>query len=538
MSQYEKVVAEIKAGPSGPQIAAIFDFDGTIINGFSVGPHLREQVRAGHIAPGELLELSRALVAFGLGQMDFSTMLALSAQFLAGIKAEEMETFSREVHEKFITKNVYPESRALIDAHKEMGHTVAIISSATQFQVEPAAVDLDIPYFYSSMLEVKKGALTGEVEKPRYGYGKVEAAEELFKELDIDRKKSFFYSDGDEDIPLLDLVGKPRPLNPNSKLRKHAKDNNWLIRDFNSRGRPSIMRASRTLGAYAALVTSFAAGLPILMLTGSRRKARNFSMSVFADTASALIGLEMNVKNEHHLWSHRPAVIIFNHQSKSDVTIMASLVRRDMVGIGKQEIKKIPIIGQVMQYAGTVFIDRKNKDSSIESMKPLIKMMHDEQVCVCIAPEGTRSVSKHLEPFKKGAFHIAMQAQVPIVPVVIHNAIDSAAKGQFFFNPCTVDVEILEPIDTSDWKVETIDQHIADTRQLYVEALSTSQQTAAQEKTSKSKKKPAKKSEAKRKPKSTTKAKPKASGSKTTRRKIARKKLTPSSVALQEITDR
>lgn len=528
MSQYEDIVAEIKAGPSGPQIAAIFDFDGTIINGFSVGPHLREQVRAGHIAPDELIELGRALVAFGLGQMEFSAMLALSAQFLAGMKAEEMETFSREVHEKFITKNVYPESRALIDAHKEMGHTVAIISSATQFQVEPAAIDLDIPHFYSSMLDVKKGALTGEVKKPRYGYGKVEAAEELFHKIDeIDREGSYFYSDGDEDIPLLELVGKPRPLNPNRKLRQHAKENNWPIRDFNSRGRPSVLRAGRTLGAYISLVTSFAAGLPILALTGSTRKARNFSISVFADTASALIGLDMKVKNEHNLWSHRPAVIIFNHQSKSDVTIMCSLVRRDVVGIGKQEIKKIPVIGQVMQYAGTVFIDRKNKASSIESMKPLIKKMHDEQVCVCIAPEGTRSVSKHLEPFKKGAFHIAIQAQVPIVPVVIHNAIDSAAKGQFFFNPCTVDIEVLEPIDTSDWSVDTIDQHITDTRQLYVDALAIKQEEDVIPA-------PVKKTKAKNKTKTKSKAAP---TKKATRRKIARKKLTPSKVALQEITD-
>jgi putative phosphoserine phosphatase/1-acylglycerol-3-phosphate O-acyltransferase len=59
------------------------------------------------------------------------------------------------------------------------------------------------------------------------------------------------------------------------------------------------------------------------------RDALNFSMSVFADVASALIGLNLTIKGEHHLWSHRPAVFLFNHQSNVDMVIIARLLRRD-----------------------------------------------------------------------------------------------------------------------------------------------------------------------------------------------------------------
>ncbi|MEO0952912.1 MAG: lysophospholipid acyltransferase family protein, partial [Pseudomonadota bacterium] len=96
-----------------------------------------------------------------------------------------------------------------------------------------------------------------------------------------------------------------------------------------------------------------------------------------------------------------------------------------------------------------------------------------------IAPEGTRSLSTELLPFKKGAFHIAMQAGVPIVPVVIHNSIDVAPKGTFVFRPATVHVDVLPPVDTSDWQRGDIDTHIAEIRQQFLETLGQADSGAA-----------------------------------------------------------
>ena len=76
-----------------------------------------------------------------------------------------------------------------------------------------------------------------------------------------------------------------------------------------------------------------------------------------------------------------------------------------------------------------------------------------------------------MAPFKKGAFHLAIQAGVPIVPIVIHNALDVAPKGDFAFRAATVMVDVLPPVDTRVWRRETIDQHVAEVRGMYLKAL-------------------------------------------------------------------
>ena len=391
---------------------------------------------------------------------------------MRGISEESYSKFGEELYQKHIAKLIYPESRALIEAHQRKGHTVAIISSATPYQLLPAARDLDVEHVMCTHLEVEDGEFTGGVVRPTcFGTGKVSAAQELAAEYGLDLEQSYFYSDSDDDIELLEHVGKPRPLNPNRKLTNIARREGWPIQQFGSRGRPAMMDWARSIAATGSLVTSFAAGLPIWALTGSRREAQNFSFSLFADTASALIGLDLNVRGEANLWSDRPCVFVFNHQSKADVVIAAKLLRRDIAGVGKQEIKKMPVIGQVLEFGGVVLIDRANAASAIEAMQPLVDAMREDGKCVVLAPEGTRTVSPKLAPFKKGAFHLAMQAGVPMVPIVIHNALDVAPKGEFVFRAATVEVEVLPPVDTSDWSVETLDEHVAQVRNLFLRAL-------------------------------------------------------------------
>lgn len=472
MLPHQDVVAEVLKLPDGPQIGAFFDFDGTVISGYSAFAFIEEQIKRGHLSPRELVELLGAMASFGMGQMGFSAMLLASTQFLRGIREDSYAAFGQELFESHIARKVYPESRALVDAHLRKGHTVAIISSATPYQVDPAARDLDIDHVLCTRLEVEKGMFTGSVIRPTcFGPGKVTAAESLAETYAVDLEKSFFYSDSDDDIQLLERVGNPRPLNPNKKLLAIAERRGWPVRRFGSRGQTHVSDWLRSLLVPASLVGSFLAGLPIWALTGSKRDALNFSVSVFADTASALIGLNLKIKGEHHLWSHRPAVFIFNHQSNVDMVIIARLLRRDITGVGKREIRDMPVIGQVMEAAGVVLIDRRNTASAIEAMRPLVDAMRVEGKSVCLSPEGTRAATIRLGNFKKGAFHLAMQAGVPIVPIVIQNSGDVQPKGDILYHPGTVEVEVLPPIDTSKWSKDTIDEHIAAVRAEYLRVL-------------------------------------------------------------------
>jgi putative phosphoserine phosphatase/1-acylglycerol-3-phosphate O-acyltransferase len=151
--------------------------------------------------------------------------------------------------------------------------------------------------------------------------------------------------------------------------------------------------------------------------------------------------------------------------------ILAKLIRRDMGGVGKKEIKDIPILGKLMEWGGTVFVDRADGKSAIKAMEPLVDAIRIEGKSICIAPEGTRTLTPKLGAFKKGAFHLAMQAGVPIVPIVIHNATDVAPKNEFVMRPATVRVTVLPPVDTSKWSVKTLNAHVRDVRNLFLRTL-------------------------------------------------------------------
>ena len=471
-SNLEPLLNAIENSPEGPRICAIFDFDGTLISGYSATAFLREQLRRGDVSAREFLELASAMASFGLGNMGFSAMMAATTQFLDGIEESAYIELGEELFEKQIARLVYPEARALIAAHRAKGHTLAIISSATPYQVEPAAADLGIESVLCTQLEVEDGVFTGQVVRPTcFGQGKVDAAEVLADSVGANLAQSFFYSDSTDDQLLLERVGNPVALNPSEKLRAVARDNAWPTASFGSRGRPTVGQFIRSVAATVSLVPTFAAGLPIYALTGSRREATNFSITLFAETASALINLDLRVRGEDNLWKERPAVFIFNHQSKADIVICAKLLRRDLAGVGKQEIKKMPIIGRVLELGGVVMIDRKNAASAIEAMRPLVDAMRNEGRSVALAPEGTRSVSPLLGPFKKGAFHLAMQAGVPIVPIVVHNAGDVAPKGDFIFRPATVEVDVLPPVDTSNWTTATLNDHVREVRNMFLQTL-------------------------------------------------------------------
>ena len=103
-------------------------------------------------------------------------------------------------------------------------------------------------------------------------------------------------------------------------------------------------------------------------------------------------------------------------------------------------------------------------------MKPAVEALKNG-VSVAIAPEGTRSGSKALGPFKKGAFHLALQAGVPIIPIVIKNAYMAMPKGTSMFKPTHIEVVVLDPVDTSLWKLKNINTHIEDVRNLYINEL-------------------------------------------------------------------
>jgi putative phosphoserine phosphatase/1-acylglycerol-3-phosphate O-acyltransferase len=467
-----QLTQEILDGPEGPHIGAFFDLDRTLLSGYSVMAFMMERLLSGRMPPKELVEQFLAMLNFSLGRSGFSGLVSASSQVLRGTAEQVMIDFGEEVFDKHLAAAIFPESRALVQAHLDKGHTVAIVSSATPYQVNPVAEDLAIKHVLCQRLEVKQGVFTGDIIRPTvWGEGKLTAVRSFGKDHHFDLADSYFYTDAAEDLPLLEAVGKPRVVNPDNKLAMIAGEHNWPIRRYNSRGRPGIMDVVRTGLGYGAMVGSaLIAGLPTWLLTGSSRQARNVTISTWGDVGAALTGITLNVEGEGHVWTHRPAIFIFNHQSSLDVLIGAKLLRRDLTGLAKKEVRTNPILGPFFAAAGIVFIDRASHGSAMKTLEPIVEAI-ESGISLGLAPEGTRSASNKLGPFKKGAFHMAMQTGVPIVPVVIINASDALPKGAVIIRPSTVDVKVLPPVMTGDWKPETIDEHIAEVRGMFLDAL-------------------------------------------------------------------
>ena len=415
-----------------------------------------------------LTQFATALV-FSLGNRDFEILTKIAALGLKGIKEKEFVELGEQVFEDHLQETIYPESQELIANHIAKGHKVVIISAATSYQIEPVAKALGIKDVYASEMEIHNGKFTGRVSEMCWGEGKARAARKFAKKKNIDLSKSFFYTDSIEDYPLMKIVGKPVATNPDQKLSQIAFENNWPILRFEEPVEKPLINGFRTGLAIASIYPSAIKGLIKGAMTMSRQEAANTTFSSVGDLGSKMAGLDIAVKGKHNLEEIRPAVFCFNHQSAADFFIVMKLIRHDFTGVAKKELERTPI-GPIFKALGAIYIDRSSKSKAIEAMKPAVDALKSG-ISVAIAPEGTRSGSKALGPFKKGPFHLAMQAGVPIIPIVIKNAYMAMPKGTSMFKPTHIEVVVLDPVDTSLWKLKDINTHIEEVRELYLHEL-------------------------------------------------------------------
>jgi len=471
-AQRRRRLADVRRADRGPAIAALFDFDGTLISGYSVFAFLQEKLLQGQMSLDEVAGTLATMGRFAAGRVDFGRLVAEGARHARGLEQQRYVGLGERSFERHLAARLFPEARELIQAHRDRGHTIAIVSSATPYQIASAARELGIDHVLCTRFAVRGGRFTGELDgTPCHGSGKLAAAEALAEKVGIDLGRSFFYTDSHEDLPLLERVGRPRPVNPDPELRAVARARRWPVQQFASRGVAPAIDYLRGVSPFPALAASILSGLPILLLTRSATETANFVVGVFGDLASAIAGVKLDVHGERNLWLARPCIFVFNHQSNADVFIIARLVRRDVTGIAKKELRRIPLLGRLVELGGLVFVDRERTKDAVRAMQPLVDAVRRDGKSVCIAPEGTRSATGVLGPFRKGAFHLAIQTRVPIVPIVIRNSQDVQAKHELAMHPATVRVDVLAPVDTTGWRVSSLDRHVAAVRGMFLDRL-------------------------------------------------------------------
>jgi 1-acyl-sn-glycerol-3-phosphate acyltransferase len=176
-----------------------------------------------------------------------------------------------------------------------------------------------------------------------------------------------------------------------------------------------------------------------------------------------LSGIRYEVSGREHVPAGRAVVFCANHQSNIDPPVLFRALHPRLHVLYKAELSRLPLLGRAMQVAGFVPVDRRDPERSFASIaRGAVSLRAGNSFL--IFPEGTRSRTDGLLPFKKGGFIMAIQAQVPVVPVAVTGGRAAMRKGSPVVRPVTMRVRIGEPVDTAGLTVDDRDALILEVR--------------------------------------------------------------------------
>ena len=174
-------------------------------------------------------------------------------------------------------------------------------------------------------------------------------------------------------------------------------------------------------------------------------------------------GARVHTSGHEHLDPDKPYVFVSNHQSNLDAPLIIAYIGRNPGWIAKQELFRVPLLSHGIRLVHAIPIDRRNRQSAIASTKRAGEIIRSGRSVVAFV-EGTRSVDGRLKEFKKGLFYMALEAGVPIVPIIVNDTRLVMRKGTNYCLPHDIFMELLPPISTAGYTTETIDELIAKVR--------------------------------------------------------------------------
>jgi 1-acyl-sn-glycerol-3-phosphate acyltransferase len=175
--------------------------------------------------------------------------------------------------------------------------------------------------------------------------------------------------------------------------------------------------------------------------------------------ALGLAGIRYRVHHRERIPAGRAVLFCSNHESNVDPPVLFQALHKRLHVLMKAELAKLPVLGAVMVAGGFVPVERDRREASMASIDRAAESLRAGNSFL-IFPEGTRSKTSELLPFKKGGFIMAIKAEAPIVPVAVSGGRSAMRKGSWFVRPVMVDVRIGEPIETSGFALDDRDQLI------------------------------------------------------------------------------
>ncbi len=213
----------------------------------------------------------------------------------------------------------------------------------------------------------------------------------------------------------------------------------------------TVMWTGSVLGG-ACLVSGLTLGL-------LRHRLFNVFAPLWARPLLWVGGVRCEVSGWEHVAQPGARIVTFNHSSFIEVMALSSLNIPRPTFLGKRSFMYIPVMGQAWWLLGGHFIDRGHRKKAMESIKRLGAELRKHGLSTLVAPEGTRSRSGELQPFKMGAFHMALDTHAPIVPLVFHGAHERLKPDDWMLAPGTIHMALKPSIDTSGWTRDQLRQH-------------------------------------------------------------------------------
>lgn len=199
------------------------------------------------------------------------------------------------------------------------------------------------------------------------------------------------------------------------------------------------------------VVTLFTALLTIVCFPWRNGKIPRAVQVFWSRSVLWLLLVPIKVTGRENVDSQQSYVFVANHQSFLDVFAVYGWLPNNFKWLMKKELRKIPFVGTACAVAGHIFVDRSNPRAAMESLTYIKAQLHDG-ISTVIFPEGTRTKTGEMGRFKAGAFKIAMDMGLPVVPITLNGFYKSMPSGQFFVNPRSrVSLHIGKPIDISQF---------------------------------------------------------------------------------------
>jgi len=208
-------------------VAALFDMDNTLLRVETGMSWVRFLYRRGELPPRMVAKAIYWSTLYKLAVLDMEAVFGRLTADLAGDSEAEMIAKCEIWYRDHVAPEVAPAARVAIEHHRQAGHLVVLATGSTQYAARPVARGVGIEHVLSSELEVADGTFTGRAAALCFGRHKVTLVEAWAARHDVDLARSYFYSDSYNDLPMLERVGTAIAINPDARLRRHARRRGW-----------------------------------------------------------------------------------------------------------------------------------------------------------------------------------------------------------------------------------------------------------------------------------------------------------------------